>query len=167
MYTTGSCEVVTPVNHIGGGICLEHLHALITILITGASVWIGLSQEKGIWSNDTTWRRNCLKYCDIAAFRIKIYLYNRGDHSGGQALALCCGGHVGDGAEVVHLAHGHGDRGWGQADWDQGVWHHHEGEFQAWNTWRGRWLLNDAYYEWDSHRGNFCGPGCKLKTCCC
>lgn len=67
----------------------------------------------------------------LTAFSFKSYLYNRGDHSGGQALPLCCCRHVRDGAEVVHLAHRHGDRGWGQADWDQGVWHHHEGEFQA------------------------------------
>lgn len=38
MYTIGSHEVVTTVNHIGRVICLEHLHALITILIVGASV---------------------------------------------------------------------------------------------------------------------------------
>ena len=61
----------------------------------------------------------------------RIYLYNRGDHSGGQALALRRRCHIGNGAEMIHLAHRHGDRGRGQADGDQGVWHHHEGEFQA------------------------------------
>lgn len=99
----------------------------------------------------------------IAVFPLKSYLYNRGDHSGGQALALRCSRHVCYGAEVVHLAHRHGDRGWGQTDRNQGVWHHHEGEFQAWDTWRGCWLLNDAYYGWNIHRGKLWGSN--WKTC--
>lgn len=70
-------------------------------------------------------------HADVVPVSIGVYLYNRGDHSGGQTLALCCGGHVCNGAEMVHLAHRHCDRGRGQADWDQGVGHHHEGEFQA------------------------------------
>ena len=62
---------------------------------------------------------------------IGLYLYHRGDHSGGQALALGCGRHVGNGAEMVHLAHRHGDGGGRQADGDQRMGHHHEGELQA------------------------------------
>lgn len=36
--------------------------------------------------------------------------------------------HVGDGVEMVHLVHGHGHRGRGEADGEQGVRHHHEGQ---------------------------------------
>ena len=49
------------------------------------------------------------------------HLNHRRGHPRGCALDLCSGGHVGEGAEVVHLAHRHGDRGGGQADRDEGV----------------------------------------------
>lgn len=101
---------------------------------------------------------------NLPVFSFKSYLYYRGDHSGGQALALCCSRHVCYGAEMVHLAHCHGDGGWRQTDRNQGVWHHHEGEFQAWERWRGCWLLNDAYYGWNIHRGKLWGSD--WKTCC-
>ena len=43
---------------------------------------------------------------------------------------LGCGGHVGDGVQVVHLGHRHGYGGGRQPHGQQRVGHHHEGQVQ-------------------------------------
>lgn len=75
------------------------------------------------------------------------YLNHWCHHSGWGTLSLCCGGHIGDGAEVVHLTHRHGDGCGRQADRDQGVGHHHKRQFQAWR-WEGEssWLINHFWH---------------------
>ncbi len=73
------------------------------------------------------------------------YLNHWCHHSGWRTLCMCCGGHIGDGVEVVHLTHRHGDGCGRQADRDQGVGHHHKRQFQAWR-WERSWLINHFWH---------------------
>lgn len=54
------------------------------------------------------------------------YLDDRCSRSGKGAVHLSSRGHVGDGVQVVHLVHRHGNGGRRQTDGQQGVGHHHK-----------------------------------------
>lgn len=89
----------------------------------------------GAPSSPTTDEKMCTRQ---RASGTVCYLNHWCHHSGRGILSLCCGGHIGDGGEVVHLTHCHGDWRRRQADRDQGVGHHHEWQFQTWAR-RQRW----------------------------
>lgn len=63
-----------------------------------------------------------------------VHLNDRGGSPGrGFGVEMRHVGHAGQRCQSVHLAHGHGNRGWRQACRNQRMWHHHEGQLiQNW-----------------------------------
>lgn len=85
---------------------------------------------------------------------VSLYLYNWGHHSGWGNLDLSSSCHIGNSAEMVHLVHRHGDRGRRQADRNQGMWHHHEWQFQTWTE--------SLYMETNIKKKGYFTPKCKF-----